>query len=181
MRATQITIRPAGPADLEQLNTIYNHYVETSPATFDVEPISMEQRREWFRHFATSGRYRLFVASEGPLVLGYASSSPHRPRRAYETSIETTAYVAAGATGRGIGAALYGALFEALAGEDLHRAYAGITLPNPASVALHERFGFRRAGTFTEQGRKFGRYWDVAWFEKQLPGLEGPESAPKGN
>ena len=168
MRATQITIRPAGPADLEQLNAIYNHYVETSPATFDVEPITMEQRREWFTHYATSGRHRLFVAVEDSTVLGYASSSPHRPRRAYETSIETTAYVAHDATGRGIGTALYGALFEALADEDIHRAYAGITLPNPASVALHERFGFTRAGTFTEQGRKFDRYWDVAWFEKPL-------------
>lgn len=168
MRATQITIRPAGPADLAQLNAIYNHYVETSPATFDIEPITMEQRREWFTHYTTSGRYRLFVASEGSLVLGYASSSPLRPRRAYETSVETTAYIAADATGRGIGTALYGALFEALTEEDLHRAYAGITQPNPASVALHERFGFTPVGTFTEQGRKFGRYWDVAWFEKPL-------------
>jgi phosphinothricin acetyltransferase len=102
------------------------------------------------------------------MVRGFATSSPHRLRRAYETSIETTAYVAPDATGLGVGTAMYTALFDAIAGEDLHRAYAGITQPNAASVALHERFGFKRAGLYTEQGRKFDRYWDVAWYEKPL-------------
>jgi phosphinothricin acetyltransferase len=68
----------------------------------------------------------------------------------------------------GIGTALYEVLFDALTDEDVHRAYAGITVPNPASFALHERFGFRQVGYYTEQGRKFDRYWDVAWFEKAL-------------
>jgi phosphinothricin acetyltransferase len=168
VRTMEITVRPCATADLEQLNAIYNHYVETSPATFDLEPITMPQRLEWFSHYAPAGRYRLFVATEDGRVIGYASSSPVRPRRAYETSIETTCYAAPDARRRGVGTALYTALFDALAGEDLHRAYAGVTLPNPASVALHERFGFVRAGLYTEQGRKFGRYWDVAWFEKPL-------------
>jgi phosphinothricin acetyltransferase len=165
-----IEVRPGAAADLEQINEIYNHYVATSPATFDIEPITMDARREWFTHYAAAGRHRLFVVVDGPRVLGWATSSPLRPRRAYETSIETTVYVAPDDVGRGIGAALYAALFEALAGEDIHRAYAGVTQPNPASVALHERFGFVRAAVYTEQGRKFGRYWDVAWFEKPLPG-----------
>ena len=168
MKAEQITVRPAEAADLEQLNDIYNHYVATSPATFDIEPITMEERREWFSHYAPTGRYRLLVATDGNAVIGFASSSPHRLRRAYETSIETTAYVAPDATGLGVGTAMYLALFDAIAGEDVHRAYAGITQPNPASVALHERFGFTRAALYTEQGRKFGRYWDVAWYEKPL-------------
>jgi phosphinothricin acetyltransferase len=72
-------------------------------------------------------------------------------------------------TGRGAGASLYGALFEASRDEDLDRALAGIALPNPASVALHRRFAFTQVALFTEQGRKFGRYWDVAWFERALP------------
>lgn len=80
-------------------------------------------------------------------------------------------YCAPEAAGRGIGTLLYTALFEALAGEDLHRAYAGIALPNEASVRLHDRFGFRHLGTYEEVGRKFDRYWDVAWYEKKL----GPE------
>jgi len=67
-----------------------------------------------------------------------------------------------------VGTRLYAALFESLREQDIHRAFAGIALPNPASVALHERFGFKRVALFTEQGRKFDRYWDVAWYEKAL-------------
>ena len=168
VKASPITVRPAEAADLEQINDVYNHYVLTSPATFDIEPITMDARKEWFTHYEPTGRYRLQVAVDGDTVLGFASSSPHRLRKAYETSIETTAYVAPDATGLGVGSALYTALFEAVAGEDIHRAYAGITQPNHASNALHEKFGFTRAALYSEQGRKFGRYWDVAWYEKQL-------------
>lgn len=101
-------------------------------------------------------------------ILGYATSSPHRPKPAYGTSVETTVYVAPDAGRRGIGSLLYDALFEALAEQDVHRAYAGITQPNEASRRLHARFGFRYIGTYHEIGRKFGRYWDVAWYEKEL-------------
>jgi phosphinothricin acetyltransferase len=89
---------------------------------------------------------------------------------AYDTSVEVTIYLAPDAGGCGVGTRLYKALFEALADEDLHRAYAGIAQPerNEASVRLHERFGFRHVGTYREVGRKFGRYWDVAWYEKEL-------------
>ena len=105
-------------------------------------------------------------------VLGYATSSPFRPKPAYSTSVEVSVYCAPEAAGRGIGTLLYKALFEALEGEDLHRAYAGIAQPNEASARLHARFGFRHIGTYEEVGRKFGRYWDVAWYEKKL----GPEA-----
>jgi phosphinothricin acetyltransferase len=109
----------------------------------------------------------LVALAEGRLI-GYASSSRFREKPAYETSVETSIYVTPDAIGRGAGSRLYAELFHSLEGEDVHRAYAGIALPNPASVALHERFGFKRVAHFTEQGRKFGRYWDVAWFEKLL-------------
>lgn len=101
-------------------------------------------------------------------ILGYATSGPHRPKPAYATSVETSVYVAHDAGRRGLGTLLYDALFHSLSGEDLHRAYAGITQPNEASVRLHTRFGFRHLGTFGEVGRKFGRYWDVAWYAKEL-------------
>ena len=84
--------------------------------------------------------------------------------------METSVYLAPGATGKGTGGTLYAELFKAIEGEDVHRAYAGIALPNPASIALHEKFGFKRVALFTEHGRKFGRYWDVAWYEKPLGG-----------
>lgn len=154
--------------DLDALNDLYNRDVLQTPVTFDVEPIGMDSRREWFTHYAERGRHRLLVAVEDGRLVGYTTSSPWRPKHAYETSVETSVYVAPGSTGRGIGSPLYTALFKAVAREDVHRAYAGITQPNPASVALHERFGFRLVGIFAEQGRKFGRYWDVAWYEKLL-------------
>src|SRR5439155_26627994 len=121
-----------------------------------------------FGPYAQPGAHRFLVGVAGGRVLGYATSSPYRTRPAYLTSVETSAYVTPDATGRGVGAVLYRALLDALAGEDVHRAYAGIALPNPASVKLHESLGYRRAGMFREQGRKFGRYWDVAWYEKEL-------------
>ena len=128
----------------------------------------MDKRSEWFKHYGTSGRYRVMVADDVGLIAGFATSSRFMERRAYETSVSTSVYCAPEMTGKGVGSALYRALFDAIAGEDLHRAYAGITQPNEASVALHESFGFRRVAYFSEQGRKFDRYWDVAWFEKEL-------------
>ena len=163
-------VRPATVDDLEAINLIYNHYVLQTHITFDDEPMPMEARREWFTHYAAVGRHRVLVAAEGETVIGFASSSRFRPKPGYLTSVETSIYLAPDATGRGAGGKLYAELFKAIEGEDLHRAYAGIALPNPASIALHEKFGFNRVALFSEQGRKFGRYWDVAWYEKPLGG-----------
>ncbi len=161
-----VEIRPGTQNDLEDLNDLYNHYIRTSACTFDIDEISMEARRAWFKEFG--GRYKLLVAAEDGRAIGYAMSKSFRPKQAYETSVETSVYVAHYTHGRGLGKALYSALFDALAGEDIHRAYAGITVPNPASFAMHEKFGFRQVAYFTGQGRKFDKYWDVAWFEKEL-------------
>lgn len=165
-----VEVRPGTEADLEALNDIYNHYVREAHYTFDLEPVTMEWRKEWFTHYAEVGRHRLLVALEGDQVIGYASSGQFRTKPAYSTSVETSVYVAPDAVGKGAGGRLYQELFRSLEGEDVHRAYAGIALPNPASIALHEKFGFKRVALFTEQGRKFGRYWDVAWYEKPLNG-----------
>jgi phosphinothricin acetyltransferase len=164
-----VIVRPATADDIPRITEIYNHYVESSQATFDIEPVTNEKRMQWLSHYSSSGPHRVFVAvDDDGVVCGYASSSPFRERAAYATSIETSVYVDVARARNGIGSMLYDRLFEALKGEDVHRAYAGITLPNEASVALHERFGFKRVGVYTEVGRKFGRYWDVAWFEKAL-------------
>jgi phosphinothricin acetyltransferase len=163
-----VEVRPAKRQDLEAINDVYNHYVKETHITFDVEPMSLELRREWFSHYSGQGRHRLFVAVSGDDVIGYASSSRFRPKPGYDTSVETSIYLAPDAVGRGAGKKLYEELFRSLDGEDVHRAYAGIALPNPPSIALHEHFGFKRVALYTEQGRKFGRYWDVAWYEKPL-------------
>ena len=96
-------------------------------------------------------------------------AASYRPRAAYEPSVETSVYVAPSHIGQGLGSVLYRALLAQLEHEDVHRAYAGIAMPNLASVRLHERCGYRRAGYYTEQGRKLGRYWDVAWYERAFP------------
>ena len=119
-------------------------------------------------HYAETGRHRLLVAYAGPELVGYASTSPFAVKAAYETSVEVTVYTADGHGGKGIGTALYEALFAAVADEDVHRAYAGITMPNDASVRLHRRFGFTEVGLYREVGRKFGRYYDVLRMQREL-------------
>ena len=154
--------------DLPRLTEIYNHYVVHSPATFDLEPKTVAQRAEWFAQFAQTGRYRLVVAEEAGIVVGYTGTTRFRVKPAYDRTVETTIYCAPETVGRGIGAQLYAALFDALAQEDVHRIVAGFVPPNPASEKLHQRFGFKTVGVFTEQGYKFGRYWDVCWMERAL-------------
>ncbi|MCF3146110.1 GNAT family N-acetyltransferase [Streptomyces platensis] len=187
-------VRAGVEADLPALTDLYNHFIRETSITFDLEPVTPDQRRPWLLSHPQDGPHRLLVAQEateraenphnGPAdgpsaapsapghpagaLLGYATSSAFRPKAAYAPSVEVTVYCAPHATGRGIGTLLYKALFEALADEDVHRAYAGIAQPNEASHRLHTRFGFRHIGTFTEVGRKFDRYWDVAWYQKDL-------------
>lgn len=110
----------------------------------------------------------MLVALQEGRIAGYASSGRFRPKAAYETSVESSIYLAPGLGGRGVGTVLYRALFERLAGERVHRVLAGVTLPNPASLALHAKFGFLPVGTFDEVGFKQGRYWSVQWLEKRL-------------
>ncbi|MCG8587742.1 MAG: N-acetyltransferase family protein [Proteobacteria bacterium] len=159
-------VRQARPDDLAAVTEIYNHYVIHSEATFDLEPFEPEARRPWFESFAADGPHQLFVVEEAGRVRGYAYSGRFRAKPAYDASVETTIYLAPNAGGRGLGTALYSALFTALSKTSAHRAFAGIVPPNPASEALHRRFGFEPLGVFREAGHKFGRYWDVAWFQK---------------
>ncbi|MGB7087663.1 MAG: N-acetyltransferase family protein [Phormidesmis sp.] len=164
-----IIIRDFCSADIEQLTYLYNRYISETSITFDLHPYTVAQRQAaWMDHYAPSGRHRLLVAEQGGQLLGYATSSQFRTKAAYDTSVETSIYLWPEKRQRGVGTQLYTALFAALAKEDVHRAYAGITLPNEASIAIHRKFGFEQMGVFREVGRKFGRYWDVAWFEKEI-------------
>ncbi|EFL40856.1 MULTISPECIES: GNAT family N-acetyltransferase [Streptomyces] len=166
----EVQVRPGEEGDLRALTDLYNHYVRETAITFDTATFTPEERLPWLLSHPVDGPYRLMVATDtgSRRILGYATSSPFRPKPAYATSVETTVYVAPDAGRRGVGTLLYKTLFEALAGQDLHRAYAGVAQPNDASTRLHERFGFRHVGTYREVGRKFGRWWDVAWYEKEL-------------
>ncbi len=163
----EIDVRPAAEGDLEEILEVYNHYVESSPATFEVRRVEVEERRPWFHEHTLDGPYRLMVAVDGSGALrGWASSGPFRPRAAYATTVEVSVYCRPDSVGHGVGSRLYAALFASLQDQDLERFVAGVALPNAPSVALHRRFGFRQVGVFTRIGRKFDRYWDVAWFER---------------
>lgn len=161
-----VLVRAARETDLPRLTEIYNYYIINTPITFDLEPYTVEQRMPWFQQFAPTGRYRLLVAEQNGIVVGYTGTMRWRPKRAYDTTVETTIYCAPETTGKGIGRPLYETLFDSLAAEDVHQIVAGYTLPNAASAALHERCGFKPVGVFKEVGRKFGKYWDVAWMQK---------------
>ena len=164
-----ILVRPATDDDLPALTDIYNHYVVNTPITFDLQPFTVDERREWFVEHSHGGRHRLLVADDGQgQAVGYASTSRFHTKAAYDTTVESSVYCRVDAVRRGIGTALYRALFELLKDEDINRFVAGVTLPNPASLALHERCGFRQVGALTSVGRKFDRYWDVAWLERPL-------------
>jgi len=165
---SNLTVRPARVEDLPRLTEIYNHYVLNSPVTFDLEPYTVERRMQWFSQFGVTGRHRLLLVEGDGLVLGYAGTTRFRPKAAYDSTVETTIYCSADNTRKGLGSLLYSALFEAIVNEDIQRIVAGFTLPNPASQALHQRFGFKLVGIFHEVGRKFGRYHDVAWNERPL-------------
>ena len=164
----QISLRHGVSDDLEALTRIYNHYIRHSVSTFDTRPFQAEARRGWFAHFASGSPHQLWVAERRGALLGYASSSAFRSKPAYDTSVETSVYLHPDHQGKGLGKLLYTKLFERLSVFPLRRAFAGIALPNPGSIALHEAIGFERVGTMTEAGYKFGGYHDLAWYEKPL-------------
>ncbi|MDH3746871.1 MAG: GNAT family N-acetyltransferase [Gammaproteobacteria bacterium] len=167
--AGEASIRLALKTDLPALVQIYNHYVEHTAVTFDTRSFDVDQRRAWFEGFTSDGTHRLFVADQDGQAVGYASSSSLIPRPAYDTSVQTTVYLHPSSTGKGIGSRLYTELMTQLVRDPrLHRAYGGIALPNESSVALHKKLGFEHIGTYREVGYKFDKFWDVAWYEKDL-------------
>ncbi|HET9838619.1 MAG TPA: GNAT family N-acetyltransferase [Candidatus Angelobacter sp.] len=131
-------------------------------------PLAQEREMVWSKRIG--GGVERSDRKSG-LIIGFAGTTKFRVKPAYDTTVETTIYCSQEALGKGVGRTLYGALFEALAGENINRIVAGYTLPNPASAKLHEQFGFKPVGIFSEVGFKFGKYWDVQWTERPLTQL----------
>ena len=161
-------IRPATTEDCEGLLQLRNHYIASSFAVFDEEPLAAETVSRWIASFAHSGPYRLIVATDGSRLQGFASSQRYRDHPAFRETVETSIYTAPGESGRGVGSALYASLFALLAQENLHRAVVGIALPNEASVKLHKKFGFTEVGVFNEYAVKGGKYISSVWLQRQL-------------
>jgi phosphinothricin acetyltransferase len=163
-----IVIRPPAPGDLPALTDIYNLYVRETAITLDLHEQTLAERQTWLDSFAEQGRYRCLVAARDGAPIGWASTHRYNPRAGYDATVMASVYLAPGEGGQGLGTRLYTAMFEALKDEDIHRVFAGITLPNDASVALHRAFGFEPAGIYREVGRKFDRFWDVATYLRRF-------------
>lgn len=158
-------IRPATVDDAAAIVGIYGRYVATSHATFDLEPPPVEAWAQRIAHVRPEdGHHVLVTEDRDGAIAGYAYSGTWRERAAYARTVEASVYVAR--PGCGVGALLYDRLLALIDAGPAHRVEAGIALPNEPSVRLHERCGFRHVGTFTEVGRKFGRWWDVGWYER---------------
>ena len=150
---------------------IYAPAVEGQATSFELEaPDALEMGR---RVVAVTARTPWLVCVHRDAVIGYAYATPHRDRPAYAWSAEVSAYVDANSQRAGVGKALYNSLFAVLSLQGFRSAYAGITLPNAASVRLHETVGFRPVGVYHDIGYKLGRWHDVGWFERAL----GPHEA----
>ena len=165
MRDT-IRIRPATEAHAAVLLAIYRPYVEASAVSFETVAPTVEEFSARIRK-ALAGWQWLVAERDGQCV-GYAYGSSHRERAAYRWSVEVSAYLQPDHHRRGIGRSLYSQLFADLVERGFCNAYAGITLPNEASIALHRSVGFELIGTFVAVGRKFGKWHDVAWFQRRL-------------
>ena len=164
----KVHIRPACASDLVRINEIYDHTVVDSHISFDLEPWDLERRQEWWTHYAEAGPYRVFVAEVDGLVVGTAYSSQFREKAAYRSSVETTVVVDPGFRAAGIGRRLLAAVLDTVRAEGVHRAYAVVTLPNEASIGIHEALGYRMVGTLDEVGFKAGTYWTTVILEKRL-------------
>lgn len=161
-------MRDATPDDLPAVAAIYTHYVLRTIITFNTEVRTPAEWRQRYDDTIAGGPYDLLVATVDGQVAGYVETQAFRPKPAYFRSVELSVYVSPDATGHGLGGALFRALLSRLERTEFHRAYSVIALPNDGSVAFHERYGFVHRGTLTESGYKFGRYLDVAFYERSL-------------
>jgi L-amino acid N-acyltransferase YncA len=154
-------IRFCRRSDASQIAAIYNHYVQETLVTFEEQPVP---ERVMAKRISSSALPWL-VWEEGGSVLAYAYAVRWKERSAYRFSAESTIYVSPHVIRRGIGTRLYRALIGDLRGRDIHCVIGGIALPNPASIALHEKVGFAKIGHFKEVGWKFDRWVDVGYWE----------------
>ena len=170
------TVRVAIPEDAEAILAIYAPIVCETAISFEVEPptrVEMQQRIA-----TTLQQLPWLVCEHQGEVLGYVYASPHRTRAAYQWSVDVSVYIQAQARRTGMGRALYHALFELLSLQGFYNCYAGITLPNPPSVGLHEALGFQPVGVYQAVGYKLGGWHDVGWWQRAFTAApESPHSA----
>jgi len=159
-------IQSVHPEDAPAIAEIYNHYILNSPATFEEEALAPEEMRR--RIVETAKTYPWLVCEEDGELLGYSYGRKWRERAAYRHSVEVTVYLHPSSVGKGRGTALFAALLTELRTRRFHSVIGGVALPNPASIALLEKFGLRQVAHFNEVGYKFGRWIDVGYWQLLL-------------
>lgn len=162
----EIVIRAATSADAQSIANIYNHYVETTHISFEESPVSMQEMAQ--RIAQVQAALPWLVASSHDQLLGYAYATPWRARSAYRFSAETSVYVSHAHHGKGMGRCLYAALLSELPKRGIKNVIGGIAQPNQASVALHEKLGFKKVAHFSRVGFKFDQWVDVAYWQLEL-------------
>ncbi len=167
-----VTVRPAHAGDAHDIARIYSAYVTGSVASFEEDPPTAEVVEE---RMLAEPRLPWLVAVAGYQLLGYCYASRHRARAAYRWSVDVSVYLDDGRRGHGLGRALYARLLPEVRTLGYVCAYAGIALPNEASVRLHERLGFTSVGVFRHVGFKHGKWHDVGWWQLTLT---DPPAAP---
>lgn len=172
-----MTIRSADPdRDAGACSAIYRPHVEASAASFEERPPGPEEMAR--RMSEVMATHPWLVAERAGATIGFAYACRHRSRSAYRWAADVSVYVEEGRRGDGVGRALYEALFERLRAQSFQVACAGITLPNEASVCLHESLGFEPVGVYRRIGWKLGAWHDVGWWQLRLFPDEGRPSEP---
>lgn len=156
-------IRPVAFSDCEQIASIYNYYIENTTVTFEEESISAYDIERRIRKIPPNLPWLVFVDENE--ILGYAYATPWRTRSAYRFSVEISVYVKIDSHGNGIGTELYTDLMSRLNSIEIHTIIGGITLPNDASIKLHEKMGFKKIAEFEEVGFKFGQWLNVGYWQ----------------
>lgn len=157
-------VRPATPADAEAIARVYNYFIAQTIVTFEEEPVGAAEMARRMADIRAASLPWLVAEREG-VVAGYAYATKWRPRHAYRFSAEVTVYLAPDEGRRGLGSLLYERLLDELRARQVHAVLGGIALPNDASIALHEKMGFRKVAHFEQTGYKFGRWIDVGYWE----------------
>ncbi len=159
-----MVIRQASTIDAGSITNIYNYYISNTIVTFMEDPIPVAEIIAGIET-ANANQLPYLVAEKDNQILGYAYASKWKGRCAYRHSVEVTVYLDQAALGQGIGSSLYTTLFTELKEKSIHVALAGISLPNPESIALHEKFGMQKVAHFNEVGFKFAKWVDVAYWQ----------------
>lgn len=159
-------IRPVKLSDAQKLLDIYNYYVVNTAVTFDLEALSLSTYIEKIKNIIIA--YPFIVFEENNEILGYAYGSKFRPKSAYNQTVESTVYVKDGVHGKQIGTQIYAELLRLLKRQEFHLVLGVLTLPNEASVKLHEKFGFKQVAHLKEAGLKFDTWHDVGFWQLTL-------------